>query len=213
VPEPVRILLADDHAMVRAGVRLLLSRLPDVEVVGEAGDGARALELIAERHPDVALIDVSMPGLDGIETARRALRLHPGLRVIMLSMYGDGRYVREALALGAAGYVLKQADEMELQQALDATTRGETYLSPGLSRDGDAPGESPPQVAQLTPRQRDVLRLIAEGHSTRDVAARLGVSPKTVETHRALLMRRLGIHNVPGLVRFAIRAGLVTVEE
>ncbi len=211
---PLRIVLADDHALVRAGFRALLARLPDFEVVAEAADGNDALRLIGELAPDIALIDISMPALNGLETTRRATNEHPGTRVVILTMHADEEYVRQAFASGAAGYLLKNASEGELQLALLAVARGDSWLSPGVARPVTAAFARDPQAPRgpfdlLTPRQREVLQLIAEGHSTKDIARRLARSVKTVETHRAQIMERLGIGSLQGLVRYAVRVGLV----
>ena len=211
----MRILLADDHTLVRAGMRALLNELPDMEVIAESGDGREALRLIGEKKPDLALIDISMPGLNGLELAARAGKEYPSTRIVILSMHVDDEFVRRALVAGAAGYVLKNADRAELEMALRAVARGDTWLSPAVSRrvveayarGGDAPSEGPFEM--LTPRQREVLQLIAEGLTTKEIASRLDLSMKTVETHRTELMQRLGIHGVAGLVRYAIRAGIV----
>ena len=211
----MRILLADDHTLVRAGMRALLNELPDMEVIAESGDGREALRLIGEKKPDLALIDISMPGLNGLELAARAGKDYPSTRIVILSMHVDDEFVRRALVAGAAGYVLKNADRAELEMALRAVARGDTWLSPAVSRrvveayarGGDAPSEGPFEM--LTPRQREVLQLIAEGLTTKEIASRLDLSMKTVETHRTELMQRLGIHGVAGLVRYAIRAGIV----
>ncbi|MFL5303274.1 MAG: response regulator [Anaeromyxobacteraceae bacterium] len=216
--KPLRVLLADDHALVRAGLRALLAELPDVEVVGETGDGQEALRLLGEKKPDVALVDISMPGLNGIEVAVRARKEHPATRIVILSMHVDDEFVRRALAAGAAGYLVKNADRSELELALRAVARGDTWLSPAISRSVAAAyargGQSRPAgpFEVLSPRQREVLQLIAEGLSTKEIASRLDLGVKTVETHRAELMERLGIHGVAGLVRYAIRVGLVQPE-
>jgi DNA-binding NarL/FixJ family response regulator len=214
----MRILLADDHALVRAGMRALLDELPGMQVVAETGDGQEALRLIGEQKPDLALIDISMPGLNGLEVAARARKESPFTRIIIVSMHVDNEFVRRALASGAAGYVLKNADRGELEMALSAVARGHTWLSPEISRriaetyvrGGTAPTDGPFDV--LTPRQREVLQLVAEGLSTKQIAGRLGLGVKTVETHRTELMERLGIHGIAGLVRYAIRAGIVHPE-
>jgi len=209
----LRILLADDHALVRAGLRRLVESLPEVEVVAEAGDGHEALRLMGERQPDLALLDVSMPGLGGLEVALRAAKEHPMVRVVMLSMYADPEYVRQALRAGAAGYLLKDASPGELELALRAVARGDTWLSPAVSRvaAGALASEraEPGPFELLTSRQREMLQLIAEGNSTKEIAFRLGLSVKTVEAHRAQLMQRLGVRGVAGLVRYAIHAGIV----
>jgi DNA-binding NarL/FixJ family response regulator len=214
----LRVLLADDHTLVRAGMRALLSELPGVEVVAETGDGREALQLVREKKPDIALIDISMPGLNGLEAARRIVHDHPTTRVIMVSMHGDDESVRRALTAGASGYLLKNSDRRELELALRAVARGDTWLSSSLTKrvvaaftQGNAiPTEGP--LALLTPRQREVLQLVAEGHSNKEIASRLNVALKTVETHRTELMERLGIHGVASLVRYAIQVGLVRPE-
>lgn len=214
----LRVLLADDHALVRAGMRALLGELSGVEVVAETGDGREALRLVRESKPDVALIDISMPGLNGLEVAARIVHEHPATHVIILSMHGDDESVRRALVAGAAGYLLKNSDRSELELALRTVARGETWLSPSLTKrvvaaftqGARASTEGPLEV--LTPRQREVLQLVAEGHSNKEIASRLHVALKTVETHRTELMERLGIHGVAGLVRYAIQVGLVRPE-
>ena len=210
----IRVLLADDHTLVRAGIRSLLESVPDVLVVAETGDGREALEGIARHRPDIALLDISMPGLNGLEVARRVSQESPRTRVIVLSMHADATYVRQALRAGVAGYLLKGAAVSELPLALGAVMRGETYLTPKVSqtvvqellREG---GTEPDPLHGLTRRQREILQLIAEGRSTKEIAHALDLSVKTVETHRQRLMDRLDIRDVPGLVRFAIRAGLI----
>ena len=214
----VRVLLADDHTLVRAGIRALLQSIEGVEVVAESGDGREALELIAKHRPDVALLDIGMPGMNGLEVAKRVGRESPRTRVVILSMHADPSYVQQALRAGAAGYLLKGAAVAELPLALRAVMIGETYLTPkvskhvvdGFLREGE---EQPGPLEGLTKRQCEILQLIAEGRATKEIAATLDVSIKTVETHRARLMDRLDIHDVPGLVRFAIRAGLVSSDE
>jgi DNA-binding NarL/FixJ family response regulator len=215
---PLRLVLADDHTLVRAGMRALLSELPGVAVVGETGDGREALRLVREHKPDIALIDISMPGLNGLEVAARIGHDHPATRVIIVSMHGDDETVRRALVAGAAGYMLKNSDRSELELALRTVARGDTWLSPSLTKrvvqaltqGGQPATQGPLQV--LTPRQREVLQLVAEGHSNKEIASRLNVALKTVETHRTELMERLGIHGVAGLVRYAIQVGLVRPE-
>ncbi len=213
----MRVLLADDHHLVRSGIRALLERIPAVEVVAECGDGRQALEAIEKSRPDVALLDITMPGLNGLEVASRVEKVSPRTRILILSMHAGEAYVAQALRAGVAGYLLKDAAAAELRLALEAVSRGETYLSPAISRqvvDGylRASDAGSDLLAGLTARQREILQLIAEGRSTRKIAADLRVSVKTVETHRAQLMERLDIHDVAGLVRLAIRAGLVSPE-
>jgi len=214
----IRALLADDHTLVRAGIRSLLETIEGVEVVAEADDGRTALELLLKHRPDVALLDISMPGLSGLEVMRRASRESPRTRLIVLSMHADPTYVRQALQAGAAGYLLKGGSVMELPLALEAVMKGETYLTAKISSQvvegflrGGPAAEDP--LAALTDRQREILQLLAEGRSNREIAQLLDVSVKTVETHRARLMEALDIHDLPGLIRFAIRTGLISAEE
>jgi DNA-binding NarL/FixJ family response regulator len=215
---PLRVLLAEDHTLVRAGIRALLESLQGVEVVAEAADGREALRLAQAHAPDILLMDITMKEMNGLEAAARLAKERSSTRVIILSMHADQVYVRQALQAGAAGYLLKGADVAELELALKAVTRGDTYLSPSVSKDvvggllsGKAPAASP--LDELTPRQRETLQLIAEGKTTKEIASRLNLSIKTVETHRAQLMERLDIHDVAGLVKFAIRVGLVQADE
>ncbi|MDR3370339.1 response regulator transcription factor [Rhodoferax sp.] len=212
----MRVVLADDHALVRAGLRKLLESMPDISVVGEAGDGLALLALVEELKPSLVLMDIAMPGLNGLEATARLVKAIPGIRVMILSMHQSEEYVRRALRHGAVAYLLKDSAPMELELAMTAVMRGETYLSPAVSkgvfddyvhrlREDDQPSE------QLTPRQREVLQLIAEGLSTKDIARRLNLSVKTVETHRTTLMRQLDVHEVTGLVRHAMKLGLVSI--
>lgn len=209
-----RILLADDHALVRAGIRALLEDLPYVVVVAETGDGLDALERVRRDPPDLVLLDVSLPGLNGIEVVERIGRLQVATRVLVLSMHSGPEYVARALAAGAAGYLIKDAAFDELAAAIGSIFRGGRYLSRGIDETvvrsfmvQASRGQS--ELDILTPRQRQILQLIAEGCGTREMADRLHLSVKTVETHRAQLMNRLGINDVSGLVRFAIRVGLL----
>ncbi|CAG0928953.1 Oxygen regulatory protein NreC [Thermoflexales bacterium] len=209
----IHVLLADDHALVRAGLRALLERIPDVQVMAEAGDGRAALQLIGEYQPEVVLMDIAMTGLNGLEATARITQDFPEVRVIMLSMLANEEYVRQALRAGAAGYILKDAAVSELEVALKTVRNGDTYLSPVIAQRLAAymerAGGTGRLLDRLTPRQREILQLIAERHTTQDIARLLNISPKTVETHRAQLMDRLGIYDVAGLVRYAIRVGLV----
>ena len=208
----IRILLADDHKLVRAGLRALLSGMPDVEVVGEATDGAEAIELVSRLPVDIVLMDIAMKGMNGLEATAKLRDVQPGVRVIILSMHATGDYLQQALRAGAVGYMLKDAAPLELQLALAAVSRGETYLSPAVSGqivEGFLNQEKTGGDGALTPRQSEILCLIAQGQSTKEIAFQLGLSNKTVETHRAQLMERLGIREVAGLVRYAIRVGLV----
>jgi DNA-binding NarL/FixJ family response regulator len=210
-------LLADDHALVRAGIRALLSTIEGVEVIAEAGNGREALQLIRELQPDIVLLDIAMPDLSGLEVLKESKKDFPDLRVIILTVHEAGEYAMEALRAGAAGYLPKSAAANELQVAIKIVSRGETYVSGEVSRKtllefSKGATEHTHFLARLTPRQREILTLIAEGHSTKDIARRLNISVKTVESHRAQLMERLDIHDVAGLVRYAIKKGLVKVE-
>jgi len=211
---PRRILIVDDHALVRSGIRLLVESLDGVEVVAETGDGLEALELVQCHRPDILLLDLTLPGLNGLELLERMRELPDMPRVIVLSMHAGPEYVARALNAGAGGYLLKDSAFDELAAALDAVGERRRYLSraldPGVIErfcEGLRGGED--DLGVLTRRQRQILQLIAEGQGTRQIAERLHVSVKTVETHRAQLMERLGIHDVAGLVRFAIRTGLI----
>lgn len=211
----IRVLLAEDHTLVRAGIRALLEGLPGVQVVAEAGDGREALQLVAAHRPDLVLMDIAMAGLNGLEATGRIVKEFPQVRVIILSMHANEEYVLQALRAGAVGYLLKDAGTAELELAVRAAARGEVYLSPAVSRHVVADyvrraGSERTLLDQLTPRQREILQLIAEGRTTKEIANILQVSVKTVETHRGQLMDRLDIHDVAGLVRFAIRVGLVS---
>jgi DNA-binding NarL/FixJ family response regulator len=214
--KPIRVLLAEDHTLVRAGFQALLRDLPGIQVIAEAGDGREALRLVETQRPDVVLMDITMPGLNGIEATARMVSDFPEVGVIILSMHADEEYVLRALHVGAAGYLLKDADIAEFQSAITSVAKGETYLSPRIS--GVVAdyvrraGQEPTSLEMLTPRQREVLQLIAEGHTMAGIGQVLGISQKTVETHRMALMKRLDIQDVAGLVRYAIRVGLVAAD-
>ena len=210
----LRILLADDHALVRAGIGMLLAGIPGAEVVGEAADGAQALRCVDELRPDVVLLDISMGITSGLHVLEQIHLKHPATRCIILSMHTDADYVLRALRANAAGYLIKDAAPEELEEALRAVGRGEIYLSKAIPQPLAAPPGPAANAATrlLTPRQEDILRRIAEGQGTKEIAWQLGLSIKTVETHRAQLMERLGIRDVPGLTRYAIRTGLVSAE-
>jgi DNA-binding NarL/FixJ family response regulator len=212
-----RVIIADDHRLVRAGFRSLLDAIPSVEVIAEASDGLEALECIAKYRPNLALLDIGMPKLNGLEVLTRIRKDFPETKVIILSMHSNEEFVMQALTSGAASYVLKGAAVEELELAVRAVARGETYLGPSVSRTvihASAEGKQNRAKAliELTPRQRDVLQLLAEGKTTKQIAHGLKLSPKTVEAHRLRLAERLNIFDVPGLVRYAIRAGLVSSE-
>jgi DNA-binding NarL/FixJ family response regulator len=213
----VRVMLVDDHKLVRAGLRALLESLEGVEVVAEAAHGREALSLMPGHHPDIVLMDIGMPEMNGLEATTRIVKEFPASRVIILSMHSSEEYVLKALRAGAAGYLIKDAGSAELEVAVRAVARGESYLSPAVSKlvVGEymrrVSGEENP-LDVLTPRQREILQLLAEGHNTQDIAQILNISVKTVETHRAQIMDRLDIHDLAGLVRYAIRAGLIDPE-
>ena len=209
----MRVVLADDHTLFRAGLRALLEQLPDVQVVAEARDGREAVHMVETHHPDLVLMDIAMPGLNGLEATRRLVKAFPAIRVLILSMHKSEEYVWQALRAGAVGYLLKDAELAELALALTAVTRGETYLSPPISKHlirkyVQRVGGEGTTLERLTPRQREILQLIAEGYTTKAIAQRLGLGVKTVETHRTQMMERLGIHDIAGLVRYAIRMGM-----
>lgn len=216
---PIRVLLADDHELVRSGIRLVLEQLADVKVVAEAGNGREALQLIKATQPDVVLMDITMPELNGLEATAYITQNDPQARVILLSMHTDGQYIRQAMRAGATGYLLKDATKAELELAVKAAADGKTYLSPSVAkyivtdyrRSLDMRIEkSPPSPGdELTPQERELLQLIAEGRTTKEIASRLHLSPKTVEARRARLMDHLDIHDVARLVRTAVRLGLV----
>jgi DNA-binding NarL/FixJ family response regulator len=214
---PIRVLLTDDHALVRAGIRALLQNVQGVEVVAESEDGRGALELVRTHRPDVVLMDVAMRGLNGLEATRLITKEFPTVRVIILSMFANEEYVAGALRSGAAGYLLKNSSPAELELALKAVARGETYLTAVVSKTviedyKSRLAEKLSPFERLTPRQREVLQLIAEGNTSKDIARRLDLSVKTVDMHRTMLMKQLDIHDIAGLVRYAIRVGLVNPE-
>ena len=215
---PIRVLLADDHSLVRAGIRALLQKIAGVQVVAEAENGLEALELVKKLKPDIALLDIAMPELDGLAAAAGIAKDFPEVRVIMLSMHSDQEYVLRALRAGAKGYLLKGARTSELELAITAVARGETYLSPAASIHivddvvRRANGKTSP-LERLTARQRQVLQLIADGYTRKQIAQALRISAKTVDTFRAQLMEELDIHDVAGLVRFAVSEGLVSARE
>lgn len=212
-----RVIIADDHALFRAGIRSLLTTCEDIDVVAEASDGHQAITLARELKPHVLLMDIGMPALNGVDAAERIVRELTATRVIVLSMHTGEEYVLRALRAGVSGYLLKTTEPPELVQAVRQVSQGEIYLSPVISKYivRDYMRQGTPETAplnRLTLRQREILQLMAEGNTTKAIARKLKVSAKTVETHRAQLMDRLQIHDVPGLVRFAIRHGLVTPE-
>jgi len=214
---PLRIVLADDHRLVRAGVRALLEKIRLGEVIAEADDGREALALVAAHQPDIVLLDIGMPNLNGLDAIERIRKGSPETKVIILSMHVNEDYVVRALRSGVSGYLIKDSAVDELERAIHSVAAGQTYLSKRISKPTIQAYLSNTNriyapLDELTPRQREVLQLIGEGKNTKEIADLLGVSIKTVEAHRLRLMRRLGIHDLPGLVRFAIRTGLVSAE-
>jgi DNA-binding NarL/FixJ family response regulator len=223
----IRIILADDHSLVRAGIRALLDGVEGISVIAEASNGREAIRLIDEHFPDVVLMDIAMSELNGLEATRRISKEYPHVRVIILSMHASEEYVLQSLRAGASGYLLKDAGTSELEMAIRAVARGETYLSPPVSKhvitdymrrlgdqvyeEDDSSGQA--RLERLTLRQREILQLIAEGHTTQEIARKLLISVKTVETHRTQLMDRLDIHDIAGLVRYAMRVGLISFDE
>ena len=214
---PVRVLIADDHALVRAGIRALVEKIDGVDVVGEAGKGSEALELVGQLKPNLMLLDITMPDGGGFDVLDQVAKEHPDIKVIVLTVHEAGEYAIRALREGAAGFLPKSAASTELEQAIQTVIRGEIYISPETSRktllEYGRGTTKRDLLATLSPRQREVLRLIAEGRTTKQIAQVLEISVKTVETHRAVLMERLGIHDVAGLVRYAIIVGLIDVND
>jgi DNA-binding NarL/FixJ family response regulator len=212
-----KVLLADDHTIVREGLLALLQGHQDVAVVGTAENGREAVDKARRLFPDVVVMDIAMPLLNGIEATRQLHRLLPQTKVIVLTMYADEVYVLRALQAGVRGYLLKKAASAELLQAIHAVERGDFYLSSEISRvvverylSSENPAEE--EVVALSDRERQILQLVAEGHTNRQIAAALGITPKTVDTHRTRLMTKLDIHDTPGLVRYAIRKGMVRAD-
>jgi DNA-binding NarL/FixJ family response regulator len=214
----LRILLADDHALVRAGIRSLIEYIPGIEVVAEAGDGLEAVQLTGKLQPDLVLMDVAMRNVNGLEATIQIRKQFSSVKVLILSMYTNEDYVVQALRAGASGYLIKDSAPMELEIAINAVKAGDTYLSPPVSRQVVESymlrvGSDASPLDALTPRQREILQLIAEGKSTKEMAYMLKVSIKTIETHRAQIMQRLNVRDIPGLVRYAIKVGLVNLDQ
>ena len=215
----IRVLLAEDHGIVREGLRSLLSATPDIQVIGEAEDGRQAVDMTEKLRPDVVVTDITMPGLNGLEATRRIRERHPGVQVVVLSMHADDEYLFQALGAGASGYLLKQSAGVELVDGIRTVHRGETYLSPSVAtrvleefvRRGQELAEED-SYDTLTNRERDVLQQVAEGYTSREIAELLRVSVKTVETHRAHLTEKLGIRGTAGLTQYAVRKGVIRVD-
>jgi DNA-binding NarL/FixJ family response regulator len=209
--ERMRVVIADDHGIVRSGVRMLLERQPDIEVVGEASDGAEARDLAIREKPDLAILDVKMPKLTGLQATREIREQVPEVAVLILSMYDDDRYLFEALKAGASGYVLKTQADADLMAAVRAVEKGEPFLTPAAQQAliKDVLGENAVRSDDLTPREQEVVKLVAEAHTNKEIAEILHLSEKTVENHRSNAMRKLGMRDRVELVRYAIRRGLI----
>ena len=209
--EDVRVLIADDHGIVRSGLRMLLEQQPDIEVIGEAADGATARDLAIRERPDLAILDVKMPKLTGLQATREIREQAPDVSVLILSMYDDERYLFEALKAGASGYVLKRAADSDLIDAIRAVERGEPFLTPEAQQAliRDVLGEGERRGEELTPREEEVVKLVAEAHTNKEIAELLGLAEKTAENHRSNAMRKLGMRDRVELVRYAIRRGLI----
>ncbi len=215
-----KVLLVEDHVVLRQGLKALFADEPDIEIVGEASNGREALQLVVEAQPDLILMDISMPHLNGIEATRQIRRHYPHVKVVALSMHANEEYVFQILQAGASGYVLKQADSLEVLIAIRAALAGGSFLSPPISRTiiddyvrrAKARGGGS-KLDRLTPREREVLQLLAEGAPNREIAQQLGISVKTVESYRSSMLSKLGLSNKTELVRFALRQGLATLEE
>jgi len=213
----IRVLLADDHRLIRSGLRLLLEQQPEFEVVGEADDGFQAVAQVQSLRPDVVVMDIGMPNLNGIEAARKIRDLHPNAAIVMLSMHSDEGYVLRALRAGARGYLLKDSAQGDLVRAVQAVFEGKSYFSPAVGRVllEDYMRKLQRTGAEdsydlLSPREREILQLVAEGKSTKDVANLLNLSPYTVETHRANIMQKLNLRGVPELILYAVRKGIIS---
>ena len=212
--KPTRVLLADDHSLIRIGVRTLVEQLGGMEVIGEASDGRMALEMIKKHYPDLVLMDIGMAGMNGLETTARITKDFPTVKVIILSMHATEEYVWQALRAGARGYLLKDSGLSELDLAINAVIKGEMYLTPTVNKTVvmdymERMDTDKTPIERLTRRQREILQLIAEGNTVKEIAWQLNLSVKTVETHRSQLMGRLDIHDVAGLVRYAMRMGII----
>ena len=214
---PIRVVLADDHAVVRAGIRMMLEGLGGIEIVGQASNGREALALVEQLQPQLLLTDISMPEMNGLEATARVVKAFPDVRVIILSMHTSEEFVWQALKAGATGYLMKDTDATELDTAIKSVLNGTTYVTPSVSRQVvesymQRMGSNATVADVLTPRQREILQLIAEGKALKEIAQLLKLSVKTVESHRVLLMNRLDIHDTAGLVRYAMRRGMISPE-
>ena len=218
--EPIRILIADDHAVMRAGLRLLLNGQEDMQVVDEAGDGWQTVEKAVALKPDIVLLDITMPGLSGLEAARQIRQRAPEVKLLVLTMHDDEAYLRQFLQVGATGYIVKKAADTELVDAIRAVHRGESFIHPSLTRvlidrylQQQPPVKAKESVEELTPRETEVLRLVAQGYTSQQIAEQLSISANTVETHRAHIMEKLGLRGRAQLVRYAIARGLLRPDQ
>jgi len=215
----IRVLVADDHAVIREGLRVMLGNQPDMQVVGTAANGREAVRLVDEHEPDVVVIDISMPELNGIEAIAQILPRHPHIKIIVLSIHETKPYVYRTLKAGAKGYLIKETAGLEVVDAVRAVYRGERYLSQRISdlltdvsyRNLEVPIEISP-LEQLSSREREILQLVAEGKTSHEIAERLSISSKTVDTYRSRLMHKIGVDDVAGLVKFAIQHGVISLE-
>jgi two-component system response regulator NreC len=212
----IRIVLADDHTIIRSGLRLLLERQPDFKVVAEAEDGRQAVQLVSKHHPDVVILDIGMPQLNGIEATRQIVVQEPHPNVVILSMHSDESYVLRALKAGARAYILKNAAEADLIRAVQAVSEGKSFFSPVISKmlledymRQVREKEVEDSYDLLTPREREILQLIAEGKTNKEIATILGLSPHTIETHRGNILEKLNLHSVPELILYAVRKGII----
>ena len=211
----IRVLLVDDHAILRAGLRALLAAYSDIKIVGEAADGSEALTRVDELKPDVVVMDIAMPGVNGLVATRQILQAHPKVKILILTQYDNKEYVLPLMKVGAAGYILKQAVDTDLVSGIRAVARGESFLHPSVAKvvldaymQESSPGLGDP-YSQLTAREREILILVAQGHSTREIAGLLHISPNTVDVHRAHMMQKLDLHNVAEISAYAVRHNLL----
>jgi len=217
---PIRIVLCDDHQIIREGLRSLLEKQPDMNVVGEAFNGLGAIKLVAEKKPDIVIMDIAMPEMNGIATAHRIFLDHPKVKILALSMHSDHHFVTEMLEAGASGYMLKDSAFGELTSAIRTIISGGLFISPHIAGNvleefarRAKPGRTPVRrVVQLSQREKEILQFISEGYSTKEIAAKINVSIKTVETHRQHIMQKIGAHNVAALTKYAVREGITSLE-
>lgn len=217
---PIRIVLCDDHQIIREGLRSLLEKQPDMAVVGEALNGLGAIKLVADKKPDIVVLDIAMPEMNGIAAARRIFTDHPKVKILALSMHSDHHFVTEMLEAGASGYMLKDSAFGELTIAIRTIISGGLFISPNIAgnvleefaRRANPGHQSQRRISQLSHREKEILQLISEGHSTKEIATKINVSVKTVETHRQHIMQKVGVHNVAALTKYAVREGLTSLE-